>query len=284
MKFFLSLSLLSSLTLAFAAPVSSTEYTFGKVIAKPGEKIHMVSHMESAETSVEKQLNGLLSSGSITSSRDIDLTWTFRQPDENGTRRAMVKIQNFSQSTTASFAGKNQTDTSPSPLCDKLLEVSKPTNREWKFSLDNSLPYYRVEHELDVLTLYLKRSWYPDYPVKLGDSWEFDPILIQALITKDFKNAKTLGTMRLRQIKHTETATYATIDITINASGANFSSDGTAKDSAIQLSGSMTLNLSTMLEESIEIKGSIHSKISTGIDQFDTKLPVTLKVTKAFVR
>jgi hypothetical protein len=140
-----------------------------------------------------------------------------------------------------------------------------------------------VLHEIEELTVYLKRDWYPAREVKLGDSWEFDPAWIKMIIEKDLSKAQTIGTMRLRQIRRAEKLNIAVIDFSIRSTGADFQADGSEADAAVDLSGQITVNLDTMLDESLELKGTLTTRTSYAGDSTKMKLPVNLTVTKSFV-
>jgi hypothetical protein len=263
---------------------SGADYAFGTIHGKPGEKVRMVSHIECSEGTIRKTKDDLITHGTVALTRDSELIWTFREAEADGTRRGVVRIPNISNTVITRIDGKNDKITNPSPLNGKLIEMSKPPHGEWKFELDGSVPYIRVEDEIESMGVYLKRKWYPDYRIKLGDSWEFDPVWLKFLISKDLRNAKTVGTMRLRQVRHAEQGQTALIDVTVRSSGGDFKADGTETEGSVVLDGSLIVNLETMLEESLDLKGTVTTTVSTAVDSSTTKLPLTIKVTKTFVR
>ena len=181
-------------------------------------------------------------------------------------------------------AGKEEKSTDSSPLTGKMFAMSKSPTGDWKFELDGSIPLTRVQHEIEELTVYLKRDWYPGREVNVGDSWEFDPAWVKMIIEKDLSKAQTIGTMRLRQIRHAETRQIAVIDISIRSTGADFHSDGSESGASIELTGQVTVNLDTMLDESLELKGTVISSSSKAGESTKAKLPVRLVVTKSFIR
>jgi hypothetical protein len=268
----------------FQTTAIAAEYAFGQVHGKPGERVRMSSQVTCAKGTVQKTKGGLLTHGTISVSRESELVWTFREPEADGTRRGMVRVPNISNTIVTTMDGKTDQVVNPSPLNGKLIEMSKSPKGEWKFELDGSVPLIRVEDEIETMGIYLKRKWYPEYKVKLGDSWEFDPVWIKSLMTKDLKKAKAVGTMRLRQVRHAPGGQTALIDVTIRSSGGDFKADGTETDASVVLDGSLIVNLETMLEESLELNGTIITKVSTATESHTTNLPITAKVTKSFVR
>jgi hypothetical protein len=276
---------LSALTLvALIAPTATAAgITFGPVRAQAGQSVRLVSHSETPGGTLARTNSGKSTKGTVFITRDRDLVWTFRAPTPDGTKRGMVKVAKLATSSKIVIAGKEEKSSDPSPLTGKMFAMSKAPSGDWKFELDGSVPYARVSAEIDELTVYLKRDWYPAREVKLGDSWEFDPAWIKMIIEKDLSKAQTIGTMRLRQIRHLEKCDIAVIDFSVRSTGADFQADGSEADAAVDLSGQITVNLDTMLDESLELKGTLTTRSSYAGDSTKMKLPVNLTVTKSFV-
>lgn len=263
---------------------ASAGITFGPVRGQPGESVRLVTHSETSGGTIERTVAGKTSKGTIAITRDRELVWTFRAPAADGTRRGMVRVPKITTSSVVKIAGKEEKSTDNSPLTGKMFAMSKSPTGDWKFELDGSVPLTRVQHEIEELTVYLKRDWYPGREVNLGDSWEFDPAWVKMIIEKDLSKAQTIGTMRLRQIRHAETRQIAVIDISIRSTGADFNPDGSESGASVELTGQVTVNLDTMLDESLELKGSITSSSSKAGESTKAKLPVSLVVTKSFIR
>lgn len=263
---------------------ASAGITFGPVRGQPGESVRLVTHSETTGGTIERTAAGKTSNGSISISRDRELVWTFRTPAPDGTRRGMVRVPKITTSSLIKIAGKEEKSTDSSPLTGKMFAMSKSPSGDWKFELDGSVPLTRVQREIEELTVYLKRDWYPAREVNVGDSWEFDPAWVKMIIEKDLSKAQTIGTMRLRQVRHAETRQIAVIDITIRSTGADFNPDGSQSGASVELSGQVTVNLDTMLDESLELKGTITSSSSKAGEATKAKLPVRLVATKSFIK
>jgi hypothetical protein len=257
--------------------------TFGPVRAQPGESVRLLSHSETPGGTIQRSYNGTSGSGTISVTRERELVWTFRAPAQDGTKRGMVRVPGITTTTITKIAGKIDTVTDASPLNGKMFSMSKSPSGEWKFELDGSVPFSRMQSEIEELTVYLKREWYPAREVNLGDSWEFDPAWIKMIVEKDLSQAKTIGTMRLRQIRRGEKRQIALIDVTIRSTGADFKADGSETDASIDLTGQVVVNLETMLDESLELKGSIDIQTNKAGESRKIKLPVNLTVNKTFV-
>lgn len=258
--------------------------TIGPVRGQPGESVRLVTFSETKGGTIQKTYLGKSSSGKIEITRERELVWTFREPAADGTRRGMVRVPKITTSSKTVIDGKEEKSTDTSPLVGKMFSMSKSPAGDWNFELDGSLPVARVQAEIDELKVYLKRDWYPNRELNVGDSWEFDPAWIRMLVERDLSQAKTIGTMRLRQVRNSETRRVAVIDVTIRSTGAVFRPDGTESDATVDLTGEVVVNLDTMLDEALELKGTITSETIKGAETTKVRLPIQLLATKSFVK
>jgi len=107
---------------------------------------------------------------------------------------------------------------------------------------------------------------------------------VKAIIEKDLVKAKTIGTMRLRQVRRAVGRQLAIIDISIRSTGTDFRPDGTEAAATIDLTGQVTVNLDTMLDESLELSGTVTSSTDRVSEVNKVVLPIKLVVTKSFIR
>jgi hypothetical protein len=277
---------LTATAVAFAALVTSTSagITFGPVRGKPGESVRLITHSETTGGTIQRTIAGQTYNGTMSIVRDRELVWTFRAPAADGSRRGMVSVPKITTATKTIIGGKEEKTDDSSPLTGKMFAMSKTPTGDWKFELDGSVPLTRVKTEIDELTVYLKRDWYPTKEVNVGDSWEFDPAWVKMIIEKDLAKAQTIGTMSLRQVRRSEKRQTAVIDISIRSTGADFKADGSESSAAIELSGQVTVNLDTMLDESLELKGVLTTSSSKPGESNKVKLPIRLTATKSFVK
>ncbi len=269
--------------LALVSPAEAG-IVFGPVKGKPGQSVKLVTRSETPGGTVLQSVAGRNTNGTISISRDRELVWTFRQPGADGTLRGMVRVPEIKTVTALKIDGKEEKSTDLSPLTGKMFSMSKAPKGDWKFELDGSVPLSRVRQEIEELTVYLKRDWYPKREVNLGDSWEFDPTWVKHIIEKDLHRAKSIGTMRLRQIRRSLTGQYAVIDVSILSTGADYRADGSEVSASVELIGEAIVNLDTMLDEKLELKGKV---VSTSRGRGESKtvtLPVKLSAKKSFVR
>ena len=258
--------------------------TIGPIRAQPGESIRLVTFSETKGGTVQRKGLGKTVNGTMEITRERDLVWTFRAPTEDGTRRGMVRVPKLITSTRSVVDGKEEKTADQSPLVGRMFAMSKSPSGDWNFELDGSLPLARVRSEIEELKVYLKRDWYPNRVINVGDSWEFDPAWIRMVIERDMSKAQTIGTMRLRQIRNTVKSRIAVIEVSIRSTGADFRPDGSESDAAVNLSGEVLVNLDTMLDEALELKGTITSTFIKGAETTTMKLPIRLLATKTFVK
>jgi len=262
---------------------ASAGVTFGPVRGQPGKSVRLVSHSETPGGTIERTVNDKTSKGKITITRDRDLVWTFRAPMADGTKRGMVRVSKLTTTTKIVIGGKEEKTTDDSKLTGKMFAMSKTPTGEWKFELDGAVPYTSSANEIEELKVYLKREWFPEHEVSLRDSWEFDPAWVKMMIEKDLEKAQTLGTMSLRQIRHTEKFQIAVADVSIRSTGEDYQSDGSQTSASVELAGQVSVNLNTMLDEMLDIKGTITTSASKPGESTKIILPVHLTVTKSFV-
>ncbi len=256
---------------------------FGPVLAGAGQSVRLVSRSTTIGGTIKLEKAGSVSNGTILYSRERDLTWTFRNPAADGSLRGMVTVARINTFSTTTIDGKTEKSDEASPLNGKMFAMSKAVKGDWKFELDGSVPLREIDHEIAELTLYLKRTWYPHRTVKAGESWEFDPAWIRMLIERDLRHAQTIGTMNLRQVRHSAGGDSAIIDVSVRSTGGDFRPDGTEASAQIELSGQVVVNLKTMLDESLELKGTVISRTGSPGNFKTVTLPVQLEVTKTLV-
>jgi hypothetical protein len=270
--------------LAGALAATGQDVLFGPVRAQPGESVRLVSRSSSEGGTVEWSHGGQTVSGTKTLVRERDLAWTFRAPAADGVRRGMVSVVRMSASSTVTIAGKAEKSDEVSPLSGRMFAVTKAPAGDWEIGLDGSVPLPRVRDEIEELTLYLKRQWFPERRVKVGDSWEFDPAWIRTIMEKDFRSAQTIGTMKLRHIRQSAAKDIAVIDVSVRSTGGDLHADGAGNSRQVELSGQLVVNTRTMLDESLELKGVVVTSSGKPGDSKKVTLPIQLSVTKSFVK
>lgn len=273
-----------TLTSANLISAASGGIIIGPVRGQPGESVRLVTFSETKGDTVQKNILGKSITDPFEIIRERDIVWTFRAPAADGTRRGMVRVPKITTITKSLVGGKEQKITEKSPLVGKIFSMSKTPTADWKFELDGSVPLTRVQKEINELTVYLKRDWYPNRDLNVGDSWEFDPTWVRMLIDSEMSQTKTIATMRLRQVRTAEKRRVAVIDVSIQTSGGIFRSDGSQTNATVELTGEVIVNLETMLDELLELKGTISSVYIKGAESTKAKRSLRLLATKSFIK
>ena len=196
----------------------------------------------------------------------------------------MARIINMGREGEITINGKKEKTADPSVLNGKQIAFSKAPYADWTFQLDGSLETRRADQEITELKNYLTRTWYPDRPVKIGDSWEFEPKWIKSIIEKDLQSAQTIGTMQLKQIRHAASGKTAIIAMRIESTGGDFRSDGTESSASIDLKGELTVDLTTMLDTKTTLTGSLRTYTGDLVNYVQTEVPINIIVEKFFTR
>ena len=262
---------------------ASAGITIGPVRGQPGESVRLVTFAETKGGTIQRTYLGTNSTGSIEITRERDLVWTFRAPAADGTRRGMVRVPKIVTTTKTVIAGKEEKTTDQSPLVGKMFAMSKSPAGDWSFELDGTVPLARIRSEIDELKVYLKRDWF-----RRGSStWAIPGNSIRrgsGRHREGGSKAQTIGTMKLRQVRNSETRRLAVIDVSIRSTGSDFRPDGVEADDSVELTGEVIVNLDTMLDELLELKGTINSSFTKGAETTRVKLPIHLLATKSFVK
>jgi hypothetical protein len=98
------------------------------------------------------------------------------------------------------------------------------------------------------------------------------------------EKAQLIGTMKLRQIRHTAKKNVAVIDVSVRGSGGDFQADGTEQHAKIELKGQVMADLKTMLDESLELEGVLETRSGKLSASKKATLPMRLVVNKTFAR
>lgn len=269
--------------LASHIAVAADGIAFGPVRAQPGECVRLVSRSECREGLIEITKDGKTRRETMRFNRERELSWTFREPAADGSVRGMVEVGRMDTYTTTA-GGREEKTEDRSPLNGSMFAMSRTPKGDWTFELDGTIPRQRIRNEIDELTVYLKRRWYPERVVGIGDSWEFDPAWIRMILQKDLEKAKLIGTMKLRQIRHTAKKDIAVIDISVRGSGGDFQADGTEQRAKIELKGQVMVDLKTMLDESLELEGVLETRSGNVSELKKATLPIRLVVNKSFAK
>jgi len=267
-----------------ASGLAQAGVTFGPPKLESGQSVRLVVRSEVAKGSVESSSPTGSSGGAIKILRERDLFFTLQDPAADGSTRVMMRVPKFESTTTINLGGVPDTTTERSPLVGMQLAAVRGADGGWTFTGDGNPITNQAKAELEELTAYQSRNWFPDRELNIGDSWEFDPAWLRLVIQRDLKGAQMLGTMKLRQIRRSRLAQFAVVDIDIRSSGANLDSSGRATGATVALTGEARINLKTMLDEKVELSGTIDMQSHDGGKRTTFHLPIRMSATKTIER
>lgn len=177
---------------------------------------------------------------------------------------------------------KNQD--SPSETKSELIGrpiVAEKKEKEWEMKLAEGNANPEQQEEIDTFKAYANRKWLPSKPVKIGDSWSFEPKFITRIIHKDLEGSNTTGVMTLAAIKDGNAA----VTIKILGGGKSVDAKGSIKKADVKLTGTVVYSLETGLELGLDIKGHITSGVQhTNGEIKAVKLPVVIKDRKKIIK
>ncbi len=174
----------------------------------------------------------------------------------------------------ANLRWKNQDTPSEtkSELIGRPVDAVKEKGH-WKLHLAEGSPSPTQQEEIDAFEAYANRGWLPLKPIKVGDSWAFDPKFISHIIHQDLANADATGVMTLKAIEEDKAA----ISIKIVGGGSSVDDKGSVSKAQVDLLGTVIYSLETGLEIGLNMKGYVTSGIQHSNGEIKAvKLPITI--------
>ena len=220
-------------------------------------------------------------SGSISIERDRSVVKTIVEADDAGPTRCSIAIPSDDVKMTLISSEGNRIDTMKGPLVNCPIEATRNGDR-WSLSLVDQVPDADQADALLGVESFENRTWFPDRPVSPGDSWEYDPAYFRVLIERDIGAASTTGRMTLRSLENgADGSPQAHLDLDITSTGlenAGGSAGDLEKNAGIEASGSLVVNLDTMLDREMIIEGILRSGVSDDSSSASIELPFRIEV------
>lgn len=258
--------------------------TFGPPRLEPGQTVRLVVQSDVKKGRVESSSPTGNSGGTIKILRERDIVFTVQRPAADGARRAMLRVPRFESTTTINLGGAPDTTTERSPLVGMQLAAVQDADGKWTFTGNGQTIDHQAKAELEELTAYQSRDWFPDRELQIGDSWEFDPAWLRLVVQRDLRNAQMIGTMKLRQVRRTRASQTAIVDISVESSGAKTDAVGRSTGATVSLQGEARINLQTMLDEAVELTGTIDMRSHDGGKRTTFHLPIRMTASKTIER
>lgn len=147
-------------------------------------------------------------------------------------------------------------------------------NDQWILQLAEGNASPEQAEEIKAFEAYANRDWLPQKPVKIGESWTFEPNFISHVIHKDLKNADTVGTLTLLAVEDGN----ALISVKIKGGGSDVDEKGSISKAEVDLTGSVLYSLETGLEIALDLKGYVTSGVQHSNGEIKAvRLPMVIK-------
>ncbi len=145
---------------------------------------------------------------------------------------------------------------------------------QWVLQLTEGNASPKQMEEIKTFEAHANRGWHPRGPVKIGDSWTFEPKFISHIIHKDLENVEAIGTLTLLAVEDGNAA----ISVKIKGGGTQVDEKGSISKADIDLTGSAIYSLETGLEIALDMKGHVTSGVQhTNGEIKAVRLPLVIK-------
>lgn len=238
--------------------------------AKPGEtmRIDVDSRSGKGSLHVEDRDGGHDGQVNIEWVQKLDRT----EYVDGGVRKLRYRVLADRVVTTVQMEGKKNVTTKVNPLVGETVEGMQDSLGQWRLFLDH-LSGTEQARMLEELETYESRQWFVAAPVRVGDTWQFQPSFMKHLMERDLKGAELDATMKLESIEVQDTVPVAKLGFTILSKGAKAQADA-----SMFLKGSVIVDLNTMLDIHTQMDGFLHSEAEHGGVLTKVKIPLHFTV------
>lgn len=192
----------------------------------------------------------------------------------NGVKKLRYRVLKDVVVREAEIAGKKDRKTIESPLVGETVTGMQDAMGTWKMFLDQ-VAGAEQSALIEELESYEKRRWFVEQPVRVGDSWDFNPSFIKHMMERDLKGAKVKAKMKLKEVRQLNGKEVGIVSFSINSIGVTHDSDA-----SITLNGEVEIDLERMFDYKVTMQGnmvtaSTHKGVTTVV-----KSPIKYLVTK----
>jgi hypothetical protein len=223
-------------------------------------------------------------SGSISIERNRTVKKTVIAADDTGPLRCSIDVPEDTVKMTLFSGGQNSIDTIEGPLVGRPIEATR-NGDTWSITLVDEVPDADQADALLGIQSFENRAWFPDHPVALGESWDYDPAYFRVLLERDLGGAAATGRMTLRSLeRHPDGSAQARLDLVITSSGLESTDDDLERQANIEARGSLIVNLDTMLDREMIIEGLLRSGVSNDSSSATLELPIRIEVRREIIK
>ena len=276
---------LFALFLAQTASAEST-YEFHPYVQKAGEVVRMTHTLSSERGRLTVTRGQTGQRGTIVRMHSRQLEHRIRPGA--GSPGVRIKTVNDIQTVTNSLAHGGKPQSQLGPLVGRTASGKKDSAGKWNLLLEGAPPTEDQAAELAQLEAYENRGWFPERPVKVGESWDYEPVFIRHLMLRELGTVEIKATMTLEEIRSIDGEATAILRCELQTIGAKEeterASDASGATAALNATGTLQITLSSMLDSKLTLTGTLSSTSRSGDTTSAMSLPMTVEITKSVVQ
>ena len=183
---------------------------------------------------------------------------------------------------TTRFGETEATDTTTGALLGITVEGLRDQGKQWRlFTANNSNPP-KVAEAVSELEAYENRRLFLEQPVRIGQSWPIDPGFVRHLIERDLGKSPLKANMTFKAVETIGGEPTALFDFSIESVGAKQEQDDKKRSAAsVSLTGTLQVDLKTMLDRKTTLTGSLTSMVVTDDQSTSVTLPIHMTITRS---
>lgn len=281
MKLLLLLTPLLTLSMSPLLQAQNKFYQFSSFQQPAGETIEIRSVSHSKDGTVEIIRDGVVQKGSISIKRTRLIQR--HHSSEQGAAKISYKVLSDQSSTTTNLAGQKDEQIANGELVGHTVFGLRDKQQLWRLFLDGNIANGKQAIEIAELEAYENRQWFPEQPVKLGQSWPIQPGFIRHLIERDLAKSDTKASMTFSAVKQINGQEMAILSFQADTVGLE-KKPITDKNSsaAISVSGTLHIDMKTMLDTFLSVEGVLTTHVNQMGQSTRITLPIKSTMTKSF--
>ena len=275
-----SLTILSCTGIIAAAAGETGFYQFRSFQPAPGQTLVIKTRSESLNGEIIATQGAETRKGtlSITNQKTLERTVSGADAKAKLQYRTLASLR----STTTRFGETETTDSSSGPLLGITVEGMRDQTRQWRLFTENNSNDPKIAAAVSELEAYENRRLFLDQPVRTGQSWPIDPGFVRHLIERDLGKSPIKASMTFRSVEPVDGEPTALFDFSIESVGAKQEQDDKKRSAAsVSLTGTLQVDLKTMLDRKTTLTGSLTSMVVTDDQSTSVTLPIHMTITRS---
>lgn len=253
-----------------AAGAAEETHKLTSYAQKPGETVRILATSSVAKGRMKVKKDGVEREQPMTMQRVRYLERLLR---EDG-KTLEYKIVNDTTETNNAFLGGRSSRVAS--LVGRTAVGFRDSAGQLHLHLEGETPDDTEAIELAELAAYANRSWFPDKPVKVGESWEIEPAFIRHLVLRDLGTTGSIdATMTFQEVAEVDGLQTAVLTFTLQTAAVKEDGSGQEPEATatINAKGTLHVTMETMLDRKLVIEGVLISTNRDGHDLTTSYLP-----------